>query len=198
MKIHLASTSYGDFLENEPSPIHTTTIAEKCTLKMVEEFNYMRANSVKPLSQFLDYIRYGYMIDNVVLLITGTLHERDPEELKEKCHPLGLFDAMVSITVEQTISGLYDVLVDTPLGPYISGALSTEDLDEMNIEIIRNTLYKAYLEDFHEYCMNLGGVTAEVMHEILMVCITWLVSRASVLTYFTCSSKLTEDPSTLL
>lgn len=59
------------------------------------------------------------MIDNVVLLITGTLHERNPEELREKCHPLGLFPTMSTITVEQTVSGLYnEVLIDTPLGMY--------------------------------------------------------------------------------
>jgi hypothetical protein len=32
------------------------------------------------------------MIDNVVLIVTGTLHERDVNELLEKCHPLGMFD----------------------------------------------------------------------------------------------------------
>lgn len=37
----------------------------------------------------------------------------------------------------------------------------------MNIEIIRNTLYKAYLQDFYKYCQTLGGATAEVMAEIL-------------------------------
>ena len=37
----------------------------------------------------------------------------------------------------------------------------------MNIEIIRNTLYKAYLEDFHQFCLELGGVDEEVMAEIL-------------------------------
>lgn len=30
-----------------------------------------------PLAQFLDYCTYGYMIDNVVLVVTGVLHERD-------------------------------------------------------------------------------------------------------------------------
>lgn len=39
----------------------------------------------------------------------------------------------------------------------------------MNIEIIRNTLYKAYLESFYDYCKNLGGTTAQVMCEILAV-----------------------------
>jgi len=35
--------------------------------------------------------RYGHMIDNVVLIVTATLHERDVQELLEKCHPLGMF-----------------------------------------------------------------------------------------------------------
>jgi len=41
MKLHLATTDYGDFLANEPSPLHTTTIAEKCTEKLVNEFEYL-------------------------------------------------------------------------------------------------------------------------------------------------------------
>ncbi len=52
---------------------------------------------------------------------------------------------------------------------YFEKCLSAQDLDEMNIEIIRNTLYKAYLEDFYAYCLTLGGPTAEVMGEILKV-----------------------------
>lgn len=36
------------------------------------------------------------MIDNVVLIVTGTLHERDVHELLEKCHPLGMFDRYCS------------------------------------------------------------------------------------------------------
>ena len=37
----------------------------------------------------------------------------------------------------------------------------------MNVEVIRNTLYKAYLEDFHAFCQKVGGDTGEVMSEIL-------------------------------
>jgi len=168
MKLALATTDYGDFLNNEPSPLHTTTISEKCTQKLVREFNHIRAQATEPLATFLDMISYQYMIDNIVLLITGTLHERDITELIEKCHPLGMFDAMPSLSVGTNISDLYNtVLVDTPLAPYIQNSLSEEDLDEMNIEIIRNTLYKAYLEDFYQFCQRLGGETAEVMTEIL-------------------------------
>lgn len=37
--------------------------------------DYVQAD--EPLGTFLDYCTYGHMIDNVVLLVTGTLHERD-------------------------------------------------------------------------------------------------------------------------
>jgi len=168
IRLHLTQTDYGDFLANEPSPLHTTTIAEKCTEKMVAEFNHIRAQAVEPLATFLDYITYGYMIDNIVLLITGTLHERDTMELLEKCHPFGMFESMATLTVAHNVSELYNsVLVDTPLAPYFQNCLSEEDLDEMNIELIRNTLYKAYLEDFYKYCQTLGGTTSEVMSELL-------------------------------
>jgi len=168
MRLALASTDYGDFLANEPSPLHTTTISEKCTLKLVREFNHIRAQATEPLATFLDMISYQYMIDNIVLLITGTLHERDTTELIEKCHPLGMFDSMATLSVGTNVSELYNnVLVDTPLAPYIQNCLSEEDLDEMNIEIIRNTLYKSYLEHFYQFCQRLGGETAEVMTEIL-------------------------------
>jgi len=57
------------------------------------------------------------MIDNVVLLITGTLHERDLSELLEKCHPLGMFESISSLASAQSVAELYNyVLVDTPLG----------------------------------------------------------------------------------
>lgn len=45
--------------------------------------------------------------------------------------------------------------------------MSAADLDELNIEIIRNTLYKSYLEDFSAYCQTLGGPTSEIMADVL-------------------------------
>lgn len=51
--------------------------------------------------------------------------------------------------------------------------LNEEDLDEMQtsaeVEKIRCTLYKAYLEDFYTFCCSLGSETAEVMGNILKV-----------------------------
>ena len=56
--------------------------------------------------------------------------------------------------------------------------MRAEDLDEMNIEIMRNTLYKAYLDDFSAFCTKLGGTTAEVMGNLLSfeVCLSYLTS----------------------
>ncbi|KAK8717100.1 hypothetical protein V6N13_044381 [Hibiscus sabdariffa] len=168
IKMHLSATEYGPYLQNEPSPLHTTTIVEKCTLKLVDEYKHMLCQATEPLSTFLEYITYGHMIDNVVLIVTGTLHERDVQELLEKCHPLGMFDSIATLAVAQNMRELYRlVLVDTPLAPYFSECITSEDLDDMNIEIMRNTLYKAYLEDFYKFCQKLGGATAEIMSDLL-------------------------------
>ncbi|TFK64616.1 ATPase, V0 complex, subunit D [Pluteus cervinus] len=168
LKTQLTATDYGSFLANEPSPLSTTTITDRATQILVNQFHYLRANAVEPLSKFLDYITYGYMIDNVVLLITGTLHERDTHELLDRCHPLGVFDTMPALCVATNVEELYQsVLVETPLAPYFRDCLSAADLDDLNIEIIRNTVYKAYLEDFYYYCATIGGPTSDVMHRIL-------------------------------
>jgi V-type H+-transporting ATPase subunit d len=113
---------------------------------------------------------YGYMIDNVILLITGTLHERDTNELLGRCHPLGMFESIGALCVATSVQELYNVvLVDSPIAAYFEKCLAAHDLDEMNIEIIRNTLYKTYLEDFYGFCKSLGDPTAEIMSEILEV-----------------------------
>lgn len=41
------------------------------------EREWLCAQADEPLAKFLDYCTYGHMIDNVVLIVTGTLHERD-------------------------------------------------------------------------------------------------------------------------
>ncbi|ESZ97315.1 vacuolar ATP synthase subunit d [Sclerotinia borealis F-4128] len=164
--------AYGDFLASLPPNPSTSTLAAKTTDKLISEFRYLRANAVGSLAKFMDYLTYGYMIDNVALLITGTLHERDTRELLERCHPLGWFETMPVLCVATNIEELYNsVLIETPLAPYFKGSLSHQDLDELNIEIVRNTLYKNYLEDFYNFVNTdpemASTPTAEVMSEIL-------------------------------
>lgn len=168
VKLHLCSTDYVGVIQNEPSPLHPSTIVARCTQKVVEDFEMVRCSASEPLSTFLDFLTYGHMIDNVVLIVTGTLHERDMQELLDKCHPLGMFDSIATLAVASNMRELYRlVLVDTPLAPYFSETISSEDLDEMNVEIMRNVLYKAYLADFLKFCEQMGGATGNLMREIL-------------------------------
>uniref|UniRef100_A0A4W3H4K3 V-type proton ATPase subunit n=1 Tax=Callorhinchus milii TaxID=7868 RepID=A0A4W3H4K3_CALMI len=193
LKLHLQSTDYGNFLANEASPLTVSVIDDKLKEKMVVEFRHMRNHAYEPLASFLDFITglgpelgfslftciilmfsnlilssYSYMIDNVILLITGTLHQRSISELVPKCHPLGSFEQMEAVNIAQTPAELYNaILVDTPLAAFFQDCISEQDLDEMNIEIIRNTLYKAYLESFYKFCKVLGGTSADAMCPIL-------------------------------
>lgn len=65
------------------------------------------------------------MIDNVILLITGTLHERDTHELLERCHPLGMFDSIAALCVATTVADLYNtVMIETPIGKTQNGTKS--------------------------------------------------------------------------
>ena len=57
-RTQLSTTDYGNFLANEPSPISTSTIAEKATQVLVDQFNFLRTNAVEPLSKFFKYITY--------------------------------------------------------------------------------------------------------------------------------------------
>jgi len=118
LKLHLQSTDYGNFLANESS-LQVSVIDDKLREKLVTEFQHMRNHATGQLAMFLDYITYGYMIDNIVLLITGTLHQRPISELVGKCHPLGSFEQMEAIHIASTPAELYNaVLVDTPLAPF--------------------------------------------------------------------------------
>ncbi|PKS12178.1 hypothetical protein jhhlp_001476 [Lomentospora prolificans] len=171
LKLQLAP-AYGDFLSSLPPNPSPSSLAAKTTEKLVYEFRYVRANASGTLAKFMDYLTYGYMIDNVALLITGTLHERDTSELLDRCHPLGWFETLPVLCVATNIEELYNsVLVETPLAPYFKGSLSHHDLDELNIEIVRNTLYKNYLEDFYNFVNShpemAGTPTAEIMSELL-------------------------------
>ena len=134
MRMQLSATDYGNFLANEPSPLSTSAIANRATQRLVSEFEYLRTNSTSPLSKFLDYLTYSYMIDNVILLITGTLHGRDTHELLDRCHPLGWFDTLPALCVATSVEELYrTVLVETPLSAYFRDCLSASELDDLNI-----------------------------------------------------------------
>uniref|UniRef100_A0A3P8WQC5 V-type proton ATPase subunit n=1 Tax=Cynoglossus semilaevis TaxID=244447 RepID=A0A3P8WQC5_CYNSE len=167
MKLHLQSTDYRDLLSSAED-LTVSLVDNMLRTNLVTEFNYLRSNALPPLSTFLDYITYSYMIDNVVMLITGALKQRDVSELLPRCHPLGAFDQMAAVCIARTPTELYStILVDTPLALFLQDAVSDSSLDEMEAEILRNKLYKAYLESFHSFCKNLGGATKNIMCPVL-------------------------------
>lgn len=183
VKLNLTESDYAEALADMGS-ISPNELQKQAIEKLVCEFQYLRTQSVEPLSQFLDFITYEYMIENVMLLLKGTLSGRDINELIEQCHPLGMFkeSTMRSIpTFENSSKGYNDlyqtVLVDTPVGKYFAQFLqeasqigdSRQVLQEVEIEIIKSSLIKYWLEDFYQYVMKLGGDTATIMGEILRV-----------------------------
>ena len=84
MRSALEETDYGTFLQDEPSPLLVSTISRKCYEKLAEEFRYLKAQTVEPLTSFMDYIAREKMIDNVCMIIQGALNNKAPKELEEK------------------------------------------------------------------------------------------------------------------
>ena len=59
-RTQLSSTDYGNFLANEPLPISTSTIADKATQVLVDQFNFLRSNAVEPVSKLLEYMTWVF------------------------------------------------------------------------------------------------------------------------------------------
>jgi len=192
MRSALEETDYGTFLQDEPSPLLVSTMSKKCYEKLADEFRYLKAQTVEPLTTFMDFIAREKMIDNVCMIIQGVLNNKAPVEMQEKIHPLGVFDGMKVIMSESfDVQGGFDdvyriFLVDTPIGPYFDAFLRECDrekdemaragietsqvgsiLTKQDLEIMKATLKKAWLEDFHAFVQEMGGTTAEVMGHML-------------------------------
>uniref|UniRef100_A0A7S4N5S4 V-type proton ATPase subunit n=1 Tax=Odontella aurita TaxID=265563 RepID=A0A7S4N5S4_9STRA len=185
VRLNLSESDYNDALQDMTS-LTPTGLQGAAVEKLVEEFKYLRSQCVEPLGKFLDFITYEYMIENVMLLLKGTLSGRDINELIAQCHPLGMFkeSTMRSIpTFDTTAAGYADlyqtVLVDTPVGPYFAQFLQESSdrgggdvrnvMEEVEIEIIKSSLIKYWIEDFAAFVFKLGGETAVLMGELLRV-----------------------------
>jgi len=152
MKMNLQETDYDQFMANEQ---HITPVSfrDKALHKLVLELEFLRAHSVEPLATFIDYISYEFMIDNVMLLLKGTLSGRSANELIKQCNPLGLFkeSTMRSIpTFEASPKGYADlyqtVLIDTPVGPYFSQYLQDNAEQMSDASEMRNILEEVQIE----------------------------------------------------
>ena len=181
----LEDTEYGTFLQDEPSPLLVPTIVQKSREKLAEEFAFLKAQSAGDLLAFLEFIKFEKMIDNVVMIIQGTLNNKPIKELLARIDPLGYFDELKTIPSMDISHGLDDlyrtILIDTPIGKYFQDFLETVAADggrdsadvatilsEADLEILRNILKKSWLEDFYAFCNRIGGTTAEIMGHMLM------------------------------
>ena len=184
-KLNLSETDFSAALQND-STITPQSLQKAAIEKLAVEFQYLKSQAVEPLATFLDFISHEYMIENIMMLLKGTMAGRDINELISQAHPLGLFkeSTMRSVVAfESNAKGYADlyqcVLVDTPVGVYFSNFLEESSqqvggageirnvLEETEIEIIKASLLKYYMEDFYRFCESLGGDTATIMCEIL-------------------------------
>jgi len=191
MRSSLEETDYGTFLQDEPAPVLVSTISKKCYEKLSDEFRYLKAQTVEPLTTIMDFIAREKMIDNVCMIIQGALNDKAPKDIKEKISPLGVFDNMKEIMSENMGEGGFDelyriFLVDTPVGPYFEEYLKSADLEKdqmarpgvetnqvggiltkQDLEIMKATLKKAWMEDFYAFVQTIGGTTGEVLGHML-------------------------------
>lgn len=207
VKLNLQETDYDQFLsdtvaagnnnnnnnnssskKNNSDCISPAMVQTATTHKLVQEFDFLHAQASEPLGTFMDFITYEYMIDNVMLLLKGSMNGRDVNELMAQLHPLGKFDKAILPSIcafEPSAKGyaeLYEtVLIDTPVGIYFSqfledsGGSRLEEaaevrnvLEEVQMEIIKNSMLKMWLEDFHNFCVNVvGGETGTMMADML-------------------------------
>lgn len=56
LKLHLQSTDYGNFLQNEAGPLSVSVIDDKLRDKLVTEFRHLRNQALEPLATFMDFI----------------------------------------------------------------------------------------------------------------------------------------------
>ncbi|CAD7933363.1 unnamed protein product [Amoebophrya sp. A25] len=183
----LDDTDYSGFLQDEPSPLEISTIIAKAKQKLADEFNYIKYQATDPqLVEFMTFVQKEKMIDNVVNLLQGALNGKPAVELLAKADPLGYFEEMrtiPSLDLTQGYEDLYQtILIDTPVGPYFEEVLKTlsEDgkplgrdsdvgsiLTEQDLELLKNLLKKAWLEEFYQFIVSVGGMTSEIMGHIL-------------------------------
>ena len=125
----------------------------------------MIAQSVQPLTGFLQMILHGYQIENVVNIIEGIKNNVDLETLLKRADPLGDFPELKNIrAVEGDDYGmLYEVvLIDLPIGVYFRKLLATEGdasssdriaeaMKDFRPEKVKNLLKKIWLQELHIY-----------------------------------------------
>lgn len=181
----MEETDYATYINQDPSNIPVSLLRTRLKQKLADEFEFLSAQSVEPLAEFLRLVSCKYMIDNVVNMIEGIKNKVDYDVLIANIDPLGYFPEIKNMKIADSddYGTLYSaVLIDTPVGPYFNRFMEDALGENNNItlaeiqnnfkdikpEYIRTSLKKMWLEDFYNFCTkNLNGISQEYMLEIL-------------------------------
>ncbi|TNJ28122.1 Vacuolar ATP synthase subunit d [Giardia muris] len=122
---------------------------------------------------FLLFIKVRYFINNAFILLSAAMKSRTLST-GVRLHPLGEFVNLEHLTEIENFSEVFATLLEvSPAGPYFLQAgmdpdtFRIEDVTPLEFEQLKAKTEARYLEDFHRFCLRLGGLTAEVMNEIL-------------------------------
>ncbi|MGH0140202.1 UNVERIFIED_CONTAM: hypothetical protein FKN15_071041 [Acipenser sinensis] len=142
-------------------------------LKQIDYQNLVQCETVEDLKLHLQSTDYGNFLANETGPLTVTMID---DKLKEKLltefryfrnhslEPLATFLNFITSNKASTHRTRYDKRM---CPQFFQDCLSETDMDEMNVEIMRNKLYKSYIESFHKFCKEQGGATEETMCPIL-------------------------------
>uniref|UniRef100_A0A8C5YZN0 ATPase H+ transporting V0 subunit d2 n=1 Tax=Marmota marmota marmota TaxID=9994 RepID=A0A8C5YZN0_MARMA len=130
LKIHLQTTDYGNFLANQTNPLTVSKIDTEMRKKLCGEFDYFRNHSLEPLSTFFTYMTLIESVDcNSIVFSLGVNRESCVQEMLSTLYNLA-FDLFI----------FYDKFLFS--APFFQDCMSENTLDELNIELLRNKLYK--------------------------------------------------------
>jgi len=155
--------------------------------KLTTEFKFLRSQAVEPLASFLDLITHEYMIENVMLLLKGTLSGRNINDLLPLCHPLGLFkeSTMRAIpafeTSDKGYADLYQVSRHKTTAPeLVSLACITLHSTNTTQTVLVDTPIGPYFEAFlAESSQNVGsaGEIRNILEETELILIQSSVTK---------------------
>jgi V-type H+-transporting ATPase subunit d len=119
-KLVLEDTDYNGCVSQHPDLV-IADLKSSFKRKLADEMDHLAAQSVEPLTSFLELLRHGYQIENVLNMIEGVKNNVDPEILLKRADPLGEFEQLKNIRMVDgdDYGSLYEtVLIDLPIGKY--------------------------------------------------------------------------------
>ena len=179
-KLVLEETDYNDIVSGL-TQLESADFAERAKQKLADEFQHIIAQSVEPLTSFLQMLLHGYMIENVINIIEGLKQNSDIQILLKRADPLGKFPELKNLRqVDADDYGeLYQtVLIDLPIGLYFGKFLANEDansteqiaeiMKELKAEKIKHLLKKVWFTELFKFVEeNLNDTSKEVIGDLL-------------------------------